>query len=428
MKMSKFQLILLLVFGVFILVAVAVFSLVRSSGSEEVTVSLWGPFPSQEFNGFLAATGLSSGGSIRINYTGRPVAQMESDFTEALATGRGPDIVILPMDMFWKNRSKLAPIPYGTVSERTFKETFAEAGELFLAEEGIYALPFAIDPMVLYYNRDHLTKAGIAQPISYWDEMYSASASLTEKDPAGNIRKSAIALGESINIPHSKDILSMLMLQAGTSITQIQNSKLRSVMSASFDLSVSPGLSALDFYTQFSNPARPFHTWNRSLLPAETHFTAGDSTYYLGFASELAWLKAKNPTLNVALSPVPQSRVSERKTTFGRVYGVAVVRTSRDPASALSAALLLVSRENASKVQGNLFIPPARRDLIAVRPADASESVFYESALQAKGWRDPDSVLTTELFRELIDSVTSGRARSAEALSRTSRELDAMIK
>ena len=426
--MSKFQIILLAVFAVSIVLAVAAFSLYRGSNNENVALTVWGDISSQDFSLLLNTSAFSQDRMFSVSYVEKRAETIETEFTEALARGMGPDLIILTNDKLWKNKPKFSVIPYASVSERDFKTTFVEEGELFLDEQGSYALPLSIDPLVLYYNRDLLSAAGQARPITYWDEIYAAAANLSKRDAAGNLVSSVMALGEARNIPHAKDILSLLLLQAGTPITSLVNSELRSQISLNFGTPISPGEAALDFYTQFSNPTKVYFSWNRSLIDAKTNFTSGDSAYYLGFASELRVIRNKNPILNFGISTVPQSRVSGKAITFGRLRAVAISRGSRNPDIALLLATKLVSKEVALSLSEILALPPARRDLLSLRPADAVFSVFYDAALQSKGWLDPDTVATEAIFREAIESVTSGRARTLEAVNRASQEVEALIK
>ncbi|MEK7227440.1 MAG: extracellular solute-binding protein [Patescibacteria group bacterium] len=431
--MSKFQIILLSTFGFFIILAVVVFAFYRGgSSSLEATVAIWGDIHAEDFNVFLNNTIQSREENLTIKYRELSSESIDREFTEALARGEGPDLLLTTQDKLWKEKSKLLPIPYESISERDFKQTFVEEGELFLGKDGIYGLPLSIDPMVLYYNRDLLTTAGLAQPIGYWDEIYSTIYKLTRRDGAGNLVESAIALGEARNIPHAKDILSLLLLQAGTPITSFtappDGGELRSYLSANFNLTVSPGESALDFYTQFSNPSKPYYSWNRTLPPAQARFVSGDSAYYLGFASELKTLRNKNPNLNFSVTTVPQSRVQGRTLTFGRLRALSISRGTRSPAAALNAALSLVAKDEASVLSQVLNLPPARRNLLSQEPAGAEMPVFYEAALQSKGWLDPDDERTRAIFGEMIEQVTSGRARTLEALNQADRALEDAIK
>jgi len=281
---------------------------------------------------------------------------------------------------------------------------------------------------VLYYTRDALSSAGLAQPISYWDEIYAVAQNLSKKDPAGNIISSVIALGEAKNIPHAKDILSLLFLQAGTPITGFVGDDLRAQISYNSGLPTVPAVSALDFYTQFSNPTKTYYSWNRSLIDALTHFTAGDSAYYLGFVSEYRIIKNKNPNLNFGVSPVPQSRVSGKTTTFGQMKAVAISRGSKNPTAAFIVATKLASKELTSALSSILVLPPPRRDLLSIRPTDALWPVFYDAALQSNGWLDPNRLATKVIFQEAIESVTSGRARTTEAINEANKKVEALIK
>ncbi|MDB5254246.1 MAG: hypothetical protein JWL80_312 [Parcubacteria group bacterium] len=427
--MSKFQLFLLLFFGVAIVGAVLVFSFVHTgSGTTSARITIWGDISSYDFNTFLSESGLSSDSTLTLTYTEKSADTFDTDFTEALAEGTGPDLVILSQDKVWKQRNKLSIIPYTTVSQKDFINTFADEGTLFLNSAGSYALPLTIDPLVMFYNRDLLSSASLALPPAYWDQMYDYAAKLTARDNAGNITKSAIALGTSSNIPHAKEILSLLMLQAGTPITDIQGSSINSELLNAYNLPNSPADSALDFYTQFSDPAKPFYSWNRSQLPALTSFISGDSALYLGFASELRELKAKSPTLALGIMAVPQSRVAGKSFTFGQMKAVAIVKSSPNQAAAYSAALKLSSSDTSSKLATLLGIAPARRTLLANKPGDLYLSTFYDAAIQAKGWLDPDTVKTRKIFTDMIDSVTSGRSDRSNALRTAEDKLNTLGK
>lgn len=426
--MSKFQLILLIVFGAFIIVGVFLFSMSRGGGVALPNIVIWGDISVSDFNALLDTSGLRNSSVAVIQYVEKSNATFDTDFTEALALGSGPDLVILSQENFWKERNKLALIPSSSISQKDFTSTFIEEGELFSNPDGTYAIPLVVDPLVLYWNRDLFSKASIALPPKFWDEVYGYAQKLTEKDNAGNIVKSAIALGEAKNIPNSKDILSLLMLQAGTPITSLTSGSLRAELNNNFNLPIVPAQAALDFYTQFSNPAKPFYTWNRSLKSAGTAFTSGDSAMYIGYASELKNLLAKNPTLNLGIAPIPQSRVSNKTLTLGRLSAVAIVRNSKNPSAALSVALSLASKDVMTKLSKILSLPPTRRDLLSIKQNDLAQSVFYDAAIQSKGWLDPNDSKTAQIFTDMIDSVTSGRARTSEALSTAGDQINALIK
>jgi multiple sugar transport system substrate-binding protein len=424
--MSKFQIILLTVFGLFIIGAVLIFSMSRGSGTAAVNLTVWGPMSEYDFQ-TLTGNATFKANNINTTYVQESPATFDADFTEALAEGRGPDIVILNQANLLQEESKLSLIPYTSINQADFSNTFIEEGNLFAATNGVYALPLQVDPMVMYSNKELLDTAGIATPLAYWDQIYTYVNKLTAKDPAGNITQSTMALGESKNIPHAKEILSLLMLQAGTPIVSSEVTGFRAELLNPYNLPVIPGDAALDFYTQFSNPGKPFYSWNRSLQPAETSFLAGDTAFYIGFASEQKSLQEKNPNLVIGITAVPQSRTSGKVVTFGNLLGVAVVRNSPNQAGALAGAIGLISNESAAALAKSSGLPPARRDLLSIRPSDGVQSIFYDAALQARGWLDPAPVKTVQIFNDLIDSVTSGRARIDQALQTANNSLNALL-
>lgn len=429
--MSKFQIVLLSVFGVFIFIAVLTFALYRGNsggGAGGANVTVWGSFSAQDFNLVLNNSALAQDKDTKISYIEKPEATLERDFVEALAEGGGPDLILLSQDHLWSNKSKLTPIPYASISERDFKETFVEAGEVYLMPEGIYALPLVVDPLVLYYNRDLLSAAGKAKPLAYWDEIYAETTNLTKRDAAGNLVESTIALGETRNIKNAKDIFAMLLFQAGSSITGIANSDLTSLLNETFRMPVAPTESALEFYTQFSNPTKAFYSWNRTLPEAQARFTSGDLAYYLGYASEYRALRNKNPTLNFSVALVPQSRVSGKSVTSGKLYSLSLSRGSKNPQGALTAAGKLIATEVANEFTKVVFLPPVRRDLLSRKPTDSIWPVFYNAALQTRTWLDPNPDGSAKVFSDMIEAVTSGRARVSEAVLKADGELEALIK
>ncbi len=428
--MSKFQIVLTSIFGILIVFAVFTFALYRGNSATQSQITIWGSFPSQYLSSIINNE-LNRRGDISFTYVEKNEETLGQEFTEALSEGGGPDLLLISQEELWGLKGKLLPIPYTNITERTFRESFAEGGEIFLLPDGIAALPLSIDPMILYYNRDLLSAQGIAKPIGYWDEIYAASGKLTRRDSAGNIIQSVMALGEASNIGNFKELLSLLFLQAGTDITAMGGSEgreLRSILAVNPGLPISPADAALDFYTQFANPAKNYYSWNRTLTDAQTNFALGESAYYAGFASELPVIRSKSSTLNLGFSLIPQSRINQRVITYGRIYGLAISRGTKNPDASLEAARRIIARDIAKSLSEFTALPPVRRDLLSSRPKEADASLFYDAALQAHGWLDPNPEGSRAVFKEAVESVTSGRARTSSAINEASRRLETLIK
>src|SRR3989344_3421638 len=217
--MTPFQLVLLGIFAGGIVLGIAIFALSKGTTNQLYNLVIWGTMPNAHFEAIYKNSALRSSKSIQLQYVKKDQATFDAEFVEALADGVGPDIVILRDDLVYKYRNKIYTIPFQSYSERSFKDQFIEGSEIFLTKEGIVALPLMVDPMVMYWNRDMFSNNLLAQPPQYWDEMYALVEKMTRRDNSANILQSTIALGEWTNITHAKEVLSMLLLQAGTPIT-----------------------------------------------------------------------------------------------------------------------------------------------------------------------------------------------------------------
>jgi len=92
----------------------------------------------------------------------------------------------------------------------------------------------------------------------------------------------------------------------------------------------------------------------------------------------------------------------------------------------MTVATLMADTGIARALSIALGIPSARRDVLAERAADENE-LFKREAIIARSWIDPDPEKTNGIFRAMIESVTSGAARYAEAIGRADQEMAQII-
>lgn len=427
-NLSKFQLVLMLILGAFIFIGTILFALSGRGDSDIVTkITIWGTMKSSTFKQILDESALNKDETIKITYVEYPEESFDQQFIEALAADRGPDMVLLPQDAILRHEDKIVPVPYKTFPERDFKDAFIEESELFLVPQGILAFPFTVDPMVMYWNRDTFTNAALPNPPRFWSEFYALSDKLTVKDTALNISKSAVALGEFSNITNSSELLSLLIMQAGSPITLREGNKVQNVMNEQLGFPVRPADKAVTFFTEFSNPLKTFYSWNRSLRESKNMFLAGDLAVYFGFASELGDIRAKNPNLNFDVAAMPQIQGVERKSTFGKMSGLAVMKASKNNGGAYRAAVLLSGATGQKGMASVTNLPPVRRDLLAEVQGEAYKTVFYESAIQSKAWLSPRMSTVAPIFEEMIESITGGRALPSAAIGKASNQLNSLL-
>lgn len=432
--MTNFQIILSVVFGLAFLIAVAIFAGVIKTpekGNDPIagasgTVVWWGTVDSGKLREPLEKFNFNKDYSVR--YVEKDADTFNAELIEALASGKGPDVILVPPTLIAQYKNKAYLIPYEAYSERVYRDSFIPASELYLMKDGIVALPFLVDPLVLYYNKDMFVAKGIVNYPKTWDEVADIVPILVEKGASGTINRAAIALGTLTNVTHGKEILASLLLQVGNPIIGYDRATDIFYSALKGENGTAPGTeSALKFFTDFTNPTLSLYSWNSALPSSQNTFIAGDLAMYIGFASELPTIRAKNPNLNFDLAPLPQSSAMLTKTTYGNIEGLMVMSASQNRNTAYVVSALLTGAEFQKSIEPTLLLPPVRRDLLSARPTDPSYSVFYDQALITKSWIDPDSATTTTILNTLIRNISTGIYAVPQALGLAHEQLSLFL-
>jgi len=427
MKISKFQIIVLAIFGIFIVAGVASFALYKGSNSSDSipTVTIWGTFPSDTFNLYVAKINVSLSQPLTINYIQKSPDTFSQEFVAALARGIGPDGLLIPVDMLLPQYDKLVAIPFTALPQRTFIDSYIEEANIYLNSNGVIAIPFTVDPLVMYWNRDTFNAAGIAAYPKYWDEFTSLNQKLTLKDENGNIRKTAVALGDFSNVGNAREILGTLIMQSGNPVTMAdKDGFIQSTLKTSAQISPAP---AINFFTKFTNPSSPDYSWNRGMAPSKSAFLAGTLATYFGFTSELADIRAKNPNLNFDVAPLPQVRTGGTKAAYAKMNGFSIVRTSPNAGAVFRVISILTDPVNLSELNQTLYLPTVRRDVIARGSNDPYITIFNQAALIARTWLDADVQKSRDIFARMIQAITSGAKTDFQAIQDAGDEYDLIL-
>lgn len=437
----KFQTILLIFFGLMAVVGVIAFSQPSSDkkdspiGDASGNVAIWGTFPlNVELTTLIAEFNKTYKDSFSISYQFHDPKTFDNEIVEALASGIGPDILLLPDDLIIRHSDKIAIIPYTSVPQSVFTTNFIQAAEVYMRPDGVVALPFAIDPMVLYWNRDIFNNSSVTLPPKYWDEFLSLTPKLTRRDnKTQELTQSTIALGEYVNVNHAKDVLALLFLQVGNPILSYENGK------PIVKLAVQSGggtfvpkqdiVSAFRFFMDFSNPTKSIYTWSRAKNNSQNEFINGNLAMHLDFSSSHKEIELKNPHLNFGVAGTPQPRGTSAEVTFAKVYGLSVLKSSKNQKTAFIAITKLLTDEKPAQQFADAFdLPPVRRDLLARKPTDAALSVFYDAAIRARTWLDPKPEISDRSFQSMVESVSSGRENVSSAISKLQTDLEAALR
>lgn len=421
-KLSVFQVVILGVFAALAISGVLIFAFVVNGNSSAALgpVTIWGTLDKGAFNSVIDEVSRGDDRFEQVSYVELSEDTFMNELTEALAVGGGPDLFIIRQDYAVREAEKAYPTSYEQLSGTEYRNTFVEATEPFLLTRGITAIPLVADPLVLYWNRDMFASAGYANPPQYWDEISGMTQKMTKKDDSGQITKSTVAFGEFRNVTHAKDIVSMLLLQAGNSIVERTDSGgFRTVLDADQSKDKQTTESAIRFYTEFADPSKSIYSWNRALPESAAAFAAGDLALYIGYASERDDIRRRNPNLNFAVAAVPQIRSSERPIDIAQVYGIATSRNARNYLGAVTVASRLASADASAALGSALGMSSARRDVLGASTGD----LVGTQVILSRTWVDPDPEGSDVVFRSMIENVTSGALRLSEAISRAEREL-----
>ncbi len=427
---SSFQTILVVVFVVAFGAAVFVFSGLASFGNKNGTsstpqgnVTIWGILPQNNIDQYIS--NFNIGSSYTLQYSQHDPATISQDLVVALANGAPPDIILFSSELFAQFRDKLYTVPYAAYSERTYRDTNIDGAQVFLTKDGAVGLPLIVDPVVVYYNKDLIAQASFVIPPETWANLQQSVPLLTKRDSRNNITQSAVALGTAQNIAHFKDILSTLFMQTGASV--VAYNPVSDSYNASFGNEAStatvPAVQALDFYTSFSNPTNTNYSWNNALPNSLDYFLAGKSVFYIGRASELFAIQARNPNLNFDVSEVFQTDANARPITFGSFIAVGMLKNAPNPVAAYAAMQYLSSATSIDAFSKAFSLPPVRRDLLLVAQSNPYVAIFFKAALSAFAWPDPHPAQSDEVFRTMVTDVTSGRSTADSALYDASKSL-----
>jgi ABC-type glycerol-3-phosphate transport system substrate-binding protein len=267
---------------------------------------------------------------LTINLKQLTAAELYPRLLEALASDHGPDIISIRNRWMHFYQPKLSAMPpsvndaivrtektaLGTnttintavlnlpsVNQLDKEYVQAVKNDVVIGDK-IYGLPLSLENMALFYNKDLLDKAGVAEAPKNWEDFQVAVKKLTKFDKkSGRILQSGAALGTGNNIPGFEDIIYTLFTQSNinfvnkTGFATFQNG-------AGND--ITPAVSVMNFYTDFANSTRDTYTWNEDMENALDKFVNGSLAFFFGYSYHYPVIKARAPQLNVAILPMLQ--------------------------------------------------------------------------------------------------------------------------
>jgi len=416
---------------------------------------------------------------VNINYKKLRYEEYEKELIEAFATDRGPDIFSVPNTWLRKYQAQglIEPLPKSykisfpvqegklkkqilpnvktvtPISLKRLKDDFVEVvyddvvikeknSSTNVTEEKIFGLPLAVDTLAMYYNKDLFNNAGIANAPLYWNREFQQDVKkLTKQDTKGQIIQSGVALGGGKNITRSSDIFSALMMQNGTDMMQ-GNLVTFNQRPQSFSKDILPGLDALRFYTDFSDPAKEIYCWNSEMANSLDLFIQGKLAMMFGYTYMLPQIKSMAPKLNFSISPLPQ--IEDNPPVNFANYWVEVVsrKIQTNPANlaigkdyaqqksdtAWDFVQFATKAEQVKSYLDKAKNVTALRKLIDGQTEDQEIGEFAKEALTARSWyKGQDALAAEAIMMDMIDNAASGHEALDSVINLGARKIQQTI-
>ncbi len=439
--LNIFQVVTMAIFLVIGAIGIVLFATSKAGlGSSGYTAVVWGVLPKDVIDASLDSYRIQ-GVDPNFTYIEFEEEGFAQQILQAVAEGRGPDAIVFPDTMYFGQMNKLATIPSETISARAYLDTYIDAGRQFAVQGGIKAFPLVTDPLVMYYNRDMFTSAGIVIPPKTWKEVSDITNKIARKRDDGVLDRAFVALGEYSNINHAKDILYTLFSQGGVRMSFFDaglgaySSGLTKTLSSETETNKASASeitrSVLTFYTDFANPLKSVYSWNRSFSSSRDAFLAQNLAVYFGPGSEVEYITSRNPNLNFAIAPVPQEN-ADFKSVYGKTYALGFLVTSRNLQTVYPEVTKFFTAD--PMIQGlaeAMKIAPSKRSLLVTSKAainNRDAGVIYDSALYASTWMDPAVQTSDDILKTLIEAITSGKQTLEEAIQDAADRLDRLYK
>ena len=254
-----------------IIIGVILISILFNNHQKNVSLTMWGFYDSPDTINYIISSFNQKYPNIKIQYIQKTPDTYYNDLIIAFANNKAPDIFMLPGNWIPTFQNKIQPLDLNKDKDINLK--FIEnnypkivKNDLVL-NNNLFGVPISLDTLALYYNKDIFYKEGIPLPPKNWNELLNLIPRLRKIDNQGNILRAAIALGTYDNIQWANDILASLMMQYGSSITDINTKQATFGNEINFNgKTIIPGISALQSYTQFADPKSQYYTWTNEFF------------------------------------------------------------------------------------------------------------------------------------------------------------------
>lgn len=364
----------------------------------------------------------------------------QQDLIKQIADGNGPDIFMIHNDWLPYHLNHISPMPDGLKTIKEFSDEFPQVViDDFVDGNKIYAVPYYIDNLVLFYNTTIFDDARIRKSPRTWQEVSDLVPQLTEYGSGDTIKQSALPLGVADGIPRFADILATLMMQYGIEMTTADHTKATFDLAAPNNPSYFGGKEALDFYTSFANPNKSTYTYTDAytgavdaqgnkirVFPSDIQaFMEGKAAMFIGYGHNINYIRKFAPGLRFDTTLLPQLRLEDPK-VIAHYWGEAVSKNSKYPNEAWNFINYVSKGANASRYARAAHRVPA----IKAKHDDYSSRQYYGPVAQqvgfSKSWYRKNTSEIEEIFTQMVNNVLHNGILPTTAINTAARDVNTL--
>ncbi len=350
--------------------------------------------------------------NIKINYIVQSHKDYQQRLSNVLNSKESPDIVKLHTSWLPLFKKQLMPAPVNTISPSQLATNFYPVIQSTLSlNNQVYGIPITAEGLALFINSEMYKQASLQIPET-WEDLKNNAKQLTQRDPeTGKITRAGVALGNTTNVSHWADIVSLMLLQSGVDLLDPQPQSI---------------IDTLTFYTMFITKDR---VWDDTLPDSINAFANGKVAMIFAPSWRAVEIQTINPSLNWQTAPVPQ--LPDTPTvSWASIWFEAVPKNARHYQEAWKFLSFLSSAkaqqllfESASKDRG-VSQPPANKAVSVIAQQNPILKPFVDSLPSAKTFytasltHDQSTGINSRLIKYLenaINSISQGEQDSISA-------------
>ncbi len=350
-----------------------------------------------------------------IVYTEIDKYNFEKILLNSIVSGRQPQMIITTNKNIDSLKRLLMPIDNRYLSAEKIRDNYLDASSVFVINNQVMALPIALDPLMMYYNKDIYTTNSILDISKTWDE-FKENVSKISKRSGRDITLSGTALGSYNNVVYAKEILLALIMQTrkdfsgGILLKESDNTILES---------------SLLLYTLFSNSSlqNRYYSWNSTQEDSISSFLSSKTATIFAPYSDNEKFRIRNPNLNYRIAEIPYSDSSRSiyKATYADVYGISFVKNAWNIRGAYYVFGDVMKDGFMKKLSESLELPSLKKSVLKNSRFD---TIVKNSAIYSKTALITNESKINSTFEDLVNNVVTGRMSVGSAIKFAIDELN----